>query len=248
MAYSVDLSNYDNELLKRLKESKLIIVDLDGTLIDFEKIDNIIISYLFPDNRVINSIDNILWKINKLDVFGNGYSTLKMRLAFYSIFCCRSYKECKKIYSDMYEKLSRIEFTDIYVSTLKNLIESGYKVIIITKNVYAKNLLDCNIFKMDKKLSENLNLIILEKEKKKQFKKIAQKYDKVCVIGNNLSDDIISSYKIGSPYIYIGESRIVKFFLKVSNYIFDKNKNSAINKKGIQLENFNQVKKVFEKN
>ena len=71
MAYSENLSNYDKEHLKRIRESKLLIVDLDGTLIDFEKIDNMIISYLFPDNRLINSIDNILWKVNNLDVFGN---------------------------------------------------------------------------------------------------------------------------------------------------------------------------------
>ena len=94
---------------------------------------------------------------------------------------------------------------------------------------------------------ENLKLLVLKKKKEKKFKKIAQKYDKICVIGNNLYDDIISSYKIGSPYIYIGDSKIVKFILKVSNYIFDKNKDSAINKKGIQFKNFIQVKKIFEK-
>ena len=43
MAYSENLSNYDKEHLKRIRESKLLIVDLDGTLIDFEKIDNMII-------------------------------------------------------------------------------------------------------------------------------------------------------------------------------------------------------------
>lgn len=247
MAYSENLSNYDKEFFKRLKESKLLIVDLDGTLIDFEKIDNIITSYLFPNNKIINSIDNILWKINNLDVFGTGYGALKIRLAFYSIFCDRSYKECKRIYSDMYDKLSRIEFINIYASTLKELIDSDYKVVIITKNVYAKKLLNSNIFELDKKVMENLKLLVLKKKKEKKFKKIAQKYDKICVIGNNLYDDIISSYKIGSPYIYIGDSKIVKFILKVSNYIFDKNKDSAINKKGIQFKNFIQVKKIFEK-
>lgn len=247
MAYSENLSDYDKEFLKRLKESKLLIVDLDGTLIDFEKIDNIIISYLFPDNKIINSIDNILWKVNNLDVFGNGYSGLKIRLAFYSLFCKRSYKECKKIYSNMYDRLSRIAFTDVYASTLKELIDSDYKIIILTKNVYAKKLLNSNVFELDKKVSENLKLIILKKEKKKQFKKIVERYDKVCVIGNNLTDDIISSYKIRSPYIYIGESRIVKFILRVSNSIFDKNKDSAINRKGIYLKNFKQVKKIFER-
>lgn len=247
MAYSENLSNYDKEHLKRIRESKLLIVDLDGTLIDFEKIDNMIISYLFPDNRLINSIDNILWKINNLDVLGNGYSGLKLRLAFYSLFCKRSYKECKKIYADMYSKLSQMEFIDVYVSTLKGLVDDDYKVIILTKNVYAKNLLESNIFNLDEKVRENLELLILKKEKKKQFKKIVEKYGKVCVIGNNLSDDVISSYKIRSPYIYIGESKIVKGVLKLSNCIFDRNKKSSINRKGICLKNFKQVKNIFQK-
>lgn len=247
MAYSENLSNYDKEHLKRIRESKLLIVDLDGTLIDFEKIDNMIISYLFPDNRLINSIDNILWKVNNLDVFGNGYSGLKLRLAFYSLFCKRSYKECKKIYADMYSKLSQMEFIDVYISTLKELIDNDYKVIILTKNVYAKKLLESNIFGLDKKVRKNLQLLILKKEKKKQFKKIVQQYGKVCVIGNNLSDDVFSSYNIRSPYIYIGESKIVKGILKLSNCFFDRDKESAINRKGICLRNFRQVKEIFKR-
>ena len=42
MTNSKVLSNYDRKTIKKLRESKLLIVDLDGTLIDFEKIDNII--------------------------------------------------------------------------------------------------------------------------------------------------------------------------------------------------------------
>ena len=72
MANSNYLSNYDKDTVNKLKESKLLIIDLDGTLINFEKIDNIIIASLFPESRVINSIDNILWKINRLELFGNG--------------------------------------------------------------------------------------------------------------------------------------------------------------------------------
>ena len=140
-----------------------------------------------------------------------------------------------------------MEFIDVYISTLKELMDNDYKVIILTKNVYAKKLLESNIFGLDKKVKENLQLLILKKEKKKQFKKIVQKYDKVCVIGNNLSDDVFSSYNIRSPYIYIGESKIVKGILKLSNCIFDRDKRSSINRKGICLKNFKQVKEVFKR-
>ena len=94
MANSNYLSNYDKDTVNKLKESKLLIIDLDGTLINFEKIDNIIIASLFPESRVINSIDNILWKINRLDLFGNGYAGLKLRLAFYSLFSEYTFEEC----------------------------------------------------------------------------------------------------------------------------------------------------------
>ena len=47
MTNSKFLSDYDKKTIQKLKDSKLLIIDLDGTLIDFEKIDNIIISTLF---------------------------------------------------------------------------------------------------------------------------------------------------------------------------------------------------------
>ena len=106
--------------------------------------------------------------------------------------------------------------------------------------MYAKKLLESNIFGLDKKVRKNLQLLILKKEKKKQFKKIVQQYGKVCVIGNNLSDDVFSSYNIRSPYIYIGESKIVKGILKLSNCIFDRDKRSSINRKGICLKILNK--------
>lgn len=237
MANSNISSNYD-EIKRKYKESKLLIVDLDGTLIDFEKIDNIIIAQLFPDSRIINTIDNILWKVNRLDIFGNGYAGLKLRLAIYSLFSKYNLKECKEHYSRIYANLARIELSSIYNSTLKYIIENDYDIVVATKNVYAKNLLENNIFKIDSKKREKIKLIVLKKNKKEQFKDLVEQYDgKVCVIGNNLSDDILNSYRIKSPYIYIGKSKIVNLVIRFTNKLFGK--------KGIQFRSIKQIKNIF---
>lgn len=237
MANSNISSNYD-EIKRKYKESKLLIVDLDGTLIDFEKIDNIIIAQLFPDGRIINTIDNILWKVNRLDIFGNGYAGLKLRLAIYSLFSKYNLKECKEHYSRIYANLARIELSSIYNSTLKYIIENDYDIVVATKNVYAKNLLENNIFKIDSKKREKIKLIVLKKNKKKQFKDLVEKYNgKVCVIGNNLSDDILNSYRIKSPYIYIGKSKIVNLVIRFTNKLFGK--------KGMQFKSIKSIKKIF---
>ncbi|MBQ8379412.1 MAG: hypothetical protein IJX34_01190 [Clostridia bacterium] len=248
MTCSKNLSDYDRDFMKMLQESKLLIVDLDGTLIDFEKIDNMIIKQLFPDSRIIDTIDNILWKVNRLDVLGNGYAGLKIRLAVYSMFSKYTLKECKRMYGAMYEELARVELASVYASTLSKIIANGYKVAIVTKNVYAKNLLERSFFKTNKEISDNLSLVILRKDKKKKFKDMVKQYEgKVCVIGNNLSDDIMNSYKIGSPFIYIGKSKAINFILSLVNKIAYKIGIKSIYNRGIQFRTFRQVGTVFEK-
>lgn len=238
MANSNNLSNYDKDTIEMLKGAKLLIIDLDGTLIDFEKIDNIIIAQLFPDSRIINSIDNLLWKVNRLDIFGNGYAGLKLRLAVYSLFSKYSLQECKREYGRMYEELAKIELMSIIETTLSSLIEKDYDIAIVTKNVYAKNILNQNIFNLDVKTRKKIKLVSLKKDKKRKFEEMIEEYDgKVCVIGNNLSDDIFNSYRIGSPYIYIGKSKIVNCIIAISNKFF--------NKKGIRLKNIKAIKNIF---
>jgi FMN phosphatase YigB (HAD superfamily) len=238
MTNSNYLSDYDKETIRMFKEAKLLIIDLDGTLIDFEKIDNIIIEKLFPNSRIINSIDNILWKVNRLDVFGNGYAGLKLRLAVYSLFSKNSFKECKEKYAKWYEKLAKVELLSVFGTTLNDLISNGYDISIVTKNVYAKNLLKQNIFSLEADKKNKINIVVLKKAKKKKFKEMVEAYDgKVCVIGNNLSDDIINSYKIGSPYIYIGKSKIVNLVINITNKLF--------RKRGIQFRNIKKIKSIF---
>ena len=76
---------------------------------------------------------------------------------------------------------------------------------------------------------------------------VKQYEGKVCVIGNNLSDDIMNSYKIGSPFIYIGKSKAINFILSLVNKIAYKIGIKSIYNRGIQFRTFRQVGTVFEK-
>lgn len=241
-----DLSDYDNYIISKIQESKLLLIDLDGTLIDFEKIDNLIISALFPDSNIIHFMDKILWKINKLDILGNGYAGLKIRLAVYSLFDRKvTYAQTKQIYSKLYKKFASKELVNVYNDILKTIISNGYEILIATKNVYAEELL--------KKLEENgqnleLDLIVLRKDKRKKFEELISKYSgKICVIGNNLSDDIISSIKIGSPFVYIGKSKAVNFILQAINTVSYKFGKEKIESRGVQLDEFSETLKLFKK-
>lgn len=238
MTNSNILSNYDRNTINKLKDSKLLIIDLDGTLIDFEKIDNIIISTLFSNSRFVASIDNLLWKINKLDVFGNGYSGLKLRLRIYSLFSKYSAKQLKYKYGTMYGILAKKELRHVYNETLRDILKKGYSVQIVTKNVYAPVDLVDNLRRDLENNNLDLTFSTLKKDKNKFIKENILKHEgRACIIGNNLSDDIITSFRLGLPYIYIGKSLIVRAIIRITNKIF-KNK-------GIQVTDFNKTKSFW---
>lgn len=244
MRYRNMKSEYDKCFERILKGSKTLIVDLDGTIINFEKIDNIIIEQLFPNNKFIVLIDDILWKINKLDLIGNGYAALKLRLWFYSLISKKNFKDAKASYGEMYAKLAKIEFDSIYSSVFRDIINSGYKIVVATKNVYAKDILNKTNALGIPTADDNVKLMVLRRNKKHQFKKlIAQNDGWVCVIGNNFADDILNSCRIGAPFIYIGQSKATKGIIRWINFtgrIF-----CHIYKRGIQCENIKNLKRFF---
>ncbi len=236
-----NLSDYD-KLKYSLEKSKLLLVDLDGTLIDFKQLDNLIIGAIFRDNPNILKIDKLLWKINSLDVFGNGYNGLKLRLAFYSFFTRRKYKEVKKSYKYNYSTNARRLLLYTIQEEFEDIISSDRKMIIVTKNVYAEKILDDVDSIIGKDLAKNIKLIILEKNKKKVINQIKSEYkDNILVIGNNLFDDIISSWREGLPYIYIGKSNAVKKIIKHLN-----RKNNVDNKYGISVDNIGEISKSLK--
>ena len=246
MTHFLDLSNYD-KLKCSLEKTKLLLVDLDGTLIDFKQLDNLIIGAIFRDNPNVLRIDNLLWKINSLDVIGNGYNGLKLRLAVYSFFTRRNYKEVKKSYRYNYSTNARRLLLYTIKDELEDIINSNRKMVIVTKNVYAEGILDDIDNIIGKELAENIKLVILEKNKKNTINQIKSKYkDNILVVGNNLFDDIISSWREGLPFIYIGKSSTVK---KIINYLNNKHRKSNIdNKYGICVDSISEITRSLKNN
>ncbi len=238
MTCSKVLSNYDKETIKKLKESKLLIIDLDGTLINFENIDNMIISTIFKESKIIASIDNLLWKINRLDILGNGYAALKLRLAIYSLFTKGKLSKAKENYEKLYKQYGKIEFDKALEYSVIPLLKKGYHIAIVTKNAYAREFLYEALESLDYDVKENMSIIILKRGKKKQeFGKFVKKFNKACIIGNNLSDDILNSHKMNLPYVYIGKSKLVKYIVN-----FSKKYNS---KKGIVVDEISKINDIF---
>ncbi len=129
---------------------------------------------------------------------------------------------------------------------LKPILDSGYKIVIATKNVYAKNLLNSEENAIEKRHKDKLTLTVLKKDKKEKFRNMIKEYNgKVCIIGNNLSDDILNSYRIGAPYIYIGKSKVISFILRAINYISFKLGIKSMYNRGIQLKNIMNIREIF---
>ncbi len=181
----------------------IILVDLDGTLIDFKAIDDIIILKIFRNNRIVKFVNNILWKINLLDFFPNNGLIFSARMLIYNIFSKNSFFQTMVIYGELYEKYANESIINQYAK-FDLLKERGYKIIVITQNMYCAKKFDINIVSTSNKL----------KYVKKNFDKENIKY----VIGNNYHDDIKMAYNINAKAIYIGNSSLVKKILRKNSY------------------------------
>lgn len=184
----------------RNEKQKAIILDLDGTLIDFKTIDNLIIKVAFEKNLFIKYLDLFLWIFNGLDIFPNRNGMLKIRLAVYSFFSKYKSNELFEMYKKIYinEVKKEIIYKEILLETLE---KKGYKVFIISNNNLSKKV-------------NHQNIIVPSETKEIEMKKIMKNYNVQYVIGNNYSDDIAIANKLKIKPIYIGESFIVK---KISN-------------------------------
>lgn len=182
----------------------LIIIDVDGTITNFKKIDNEIISDMYKDNRLVIALDKLLWKLNGLDYFTNKFFVFKLRMFFYSLLSLSGYRFNMIKYQKEYVTKTKESFKG-YFDTLHSIIENmGYETLLISHDRFAKNV-DKNIVCVRDKESYVLN-------------NVYSSYDVIYVVGNNYMDDIRLGLKlrdlnsklnlnIQTNIVYIGKSR-----------------------------------------
>lgn len=195
------------------KRNEIICIDIDGTLIDFKKIDNDIISKIFSKSKAVMLLDNFLWKINDLDIVGYNRCIFYLRMFIYSLISFSDIKFVFTKYERMYYLLAKEQITKEKLEVVKKLEDLGYKIYFVTRNMYAKHLI------------KHIGNTIIVKDKRKYY--LRNKESIKYIIGNNYSDDIISSYLLNlrnkingkKNYVggmYIGKSKIVNKI--ISNY------------------------------
>ena len=182
-----------------LKNKKTIVFDLDGTLSNFEKIDNQIIDMLYGNSKIVMLLDKFLWSINRFEILKNSMWLLKFRLIIYSIFAGKNIEESLKKYHIEYFTLTYHDIKYNYENYLKRL-KNKYKIRILSNNMFAKGL-------------EYSGLRVICNTSKRKHIKVFKKYhDMDYIVGNNLFDDIFTGSMKGIKTIYLGKSEFVKIF------------------------------------
>lgn len=201
------------------KRSSKIYIDIDGTLIDFKKVDNAIIKKIFSKNSIIMLLDNILWKINDLDLIGYSRCIFYLRMFIYSLIGFVNINFVLTKYERMYYLLAKEQITKDKIKKVEMLKNLGYDVCFITRNMYAKHLIKHIGFKT----------IVVKNKRKYYLKNIS---NIAYIIGNNFSDDIVSGYIVNfknniignNEYvtgIYIGKSKIVERIMSLFTLSFE---------------------------
>lgn len=189
------------------ERNKIICIDIDGTLIDFKRIDNAIINKIFSKSKFVMLLDEFLWKINDLDIVGYNRLIFYLRIVIYSLLSFSNITFVFNKYERMYYLLAKEQINEEKIEAIKKLESLGYGICFVTRNMYAKHLIKHIGFKT-----------IIVKDKRKFYFKSND--DIAYIIGNNYSDDIFSSYLFNfknkikgkgnyAKGIYIGKSKIV---------------------------------------
>lgn len=154
----------------------LIIIDVDGTVTNFRRIDHEIIYNIFHKSKLVMKIDSILWKINGLDYFTNKFWVFKLRILLYSLLSLTGYRLNMIKYQKAYVPKTRENFKE-YFEVVHPIIEDlGYETLLISHDRFASNVDDA---------------ITCTKDKKRYvLNNTYSKYDVIYVVGNNYMDDI----------------------------------------------------------
>lgn len=191
---------------------ELIIVDLDGTLCEFENVDHKIINHIFKESKAVLLLDKLLWRINRLDLISNSYAIFKVRIAVYSMMSFSDYVINMKTYKEMYYKFLKDVCVSNYYKYLHSFNNSKVEVLLLTHDSLAREFL------------KDVNLIVT-RNKNSYIPSLLKYYDIKAIVGNNFCDDILSAYKVNKIYkkrmskmraiiVYVGNSSLVKLLTK----------------------------------
>lgn len=186
---------------------RLAIIDIDGTINDFNKVDNEIISSIYGKNKIIKVLDRLLWKINSLDIITNQFIIFKARIYLYSLINRTKYKNDMELYKEEYVRKSKLYFQQFMDNEYTVLKKSGIEVMLLT----------CDPFDG---FCEN-NVTVVQNKWQYIRDNAYNKYGKLYVVGNNYMDDISSGLKLRSKMsvcddvqiYYVGNSKILKKLL-----------------------------------
>lgn len=195
----------------------LAIIDIDGTVTDFYKVDREIISQLYGTNKLIKLLDKILWKINSLDIITNRFFIFKMRIRLYSFLNKSNYSEDFETYKAEYVTKAKKYFQDFMDKKYVTIKEKGVEVLLLT----------CDPF--DGFCEESVTVV--QNKCGYVIDNVLGRYNKIYVIGNNYMDDIKIGLILRSKMtehgkvtiFYVGMSSILKKMLKNKDVLICKN-------------------------
>lgn len=191
----------------------LAVIDIDGTINDFYKVDSEIISKLYHNSKLVRLLDKLLWKINALDLITNRFIIFKLRILLYSIITGKNYRKSMVFYKQEYIRVAKEYLNSFMNKEYQSLRERNIDVVLLT----------CDPF--DAFCGQNVTVV---QDKFRYVRdNIAEKYDKLNIIGNNYMDDIKIGLKLRDcldisseiKIFYVGNSPVVKRIVKGKNVI-----------------------------
>ncbi len=192
---------------------KLAVIDIDGTITDFYKVDSEIISKLYGKSRLVRLLDKLLWKINSLDLITNRFIIFKLRILLYSLLTGKKYRKSMAFYKREYIRVAK-EYLHSFMNIEYNCLKSkGIDVILLT----------CDPF--DAFCGESVTVV---QDKFRYVRdNVAEKYDVLNIIGNNYMDDIRIGLKLRDAsdiscvieIFYVGNSSVIKHLVKNKNVV-----------------------------
>lgn len=187
----------------------VMLIDVDGTFFDFEKVDRKVISSVFKKKRLVRFVDKLAWAFNRLDILENTFDVFKLRMKFYSMVSGIAYDNIMINY-ELYYKLSLESF--INLSSEKDLLKltKFYEVKFITANPWAFDVFNKYPYECFYSQTKDDREYIIE-----ETKSIKHVSFMVC---NSVSDVRLAN-DLAIQSVYIGESILERFFN--SSFSFD---------------------------